>query len=111
MRLLLVGILVFLPLTAQAENIDKLSANESDPSPVFDPFSVKNLGDPNSVINELGLYGNPYSPASATNFEAITALSRYDQGRQSTKLYNPDWLRNPFGHYGTPYSPNQFNNR
>jgi hypothetical protein len=111
MRLLLVGILVFLPLAAQAENIDKLSANESDPSPVFDPFSVKNLGDPNSVINELGLYGNPYSPASATNFEAIPASSRYDQGRLSTNLYNPDWLRNPFGHYGTPYSPNQFNNR
>ncbi len=55
MRLLLVGILVFLPLTAQAENIDNLSTNESDPSPVVDPFSVKNLGDPNSAINELGL--------------------------------------------------------
>lgn len=111
MRLLLVGILAFLPLTAQAENIDNLSTNESDPSPVVDPFSVKNLGDPNSVINELGLYGNPYSPASATNFEAITALSRYDQGRQSTKLYDPDWLSNPFGHYVTPSSPNQLNNR
>ena len=111
MRLLLVGILVFLPLTAQAENIDTLSANESGPSPVFDPFSVKNLGDPNSAINELGLYGNPYSPASATNFEAIPTLSRYDQGRQSTKLYDPDWLRNPFGHYGHPYSPNPLDNR
>jgi hypothetical protein len=111
MRLLLVGILVFLPLTTQAENIDTLSANESDPSPVFDPFSVKNLGDPNSAINEVGLYGNPYSPASATNFEAIPTLSRYDQGRQSTKLYDPDWLRNPFGHYGHPYSPNPLDNR
>ncbi len=111
MRLLIVCILAFLPLTAQAEHIDNLSANESDPSPVFDPFSVKNLGDPNSVINELGLYGNHYSPASTTNFEAITTLSRYDQGRQNTNLYNPDWLHNPFGHYGNPYSPNQFNNR
>jgi hypothetical protein len=110
MRLLLVGILVFLPLTAQAENIDNRSTNESDPSPVVDPFSVKNLSDPNSVINELGPYGNPYSPASATNLEAITTLSRYDQG-QSTKIYDPDWLHNPFGHYSTPYSPNQFNNR
>lgn len=111
MRLLLAGILAFLPLTAQAKNIDNLSANEPASSPVVDPFSVKNLGDPDSVINELGLYGNPYSPASATNFETITTLSRYDQGRQNTKLYDPDWLRNPFGHYGTPYSPNQFNNR
>jgi hypothetical protein len=59
----------------------------------------------------LGLYGNPYSPASATNFEASTALSSYDQARQSTTLYNPDWLSNPFGHYGSPYSPNQFNDR
>ena len=111
MRLLLVGIFAFLPLTAQAEPIDNLSANESDPSPVVDPFSLKNLGDPNSAINELGLYGNPYSPASATNFEATTALSRYAQGRQSTTLYNPDWLRNPFGHYGNPYSPNPLDNR
>ena len=111
MRLLLVGILVFLPLTAQAENIDNRSTNESDPSPVVDPFSVKNLGDLNNVINELGPYGNPYSPASSTNFEAITALFRYDQARQSTKPYDPDWLHNPFDHYSTPYSPNQFNNR
>ena len=111
MRLLLVGILAFLPLTAQAENIDNPGANESDPGPVFDPFSVKNLSDPNSVISEFGLYDNPYNPASATNFEAITALSSYDQARQSTTLYNPDWLSNPFGHYGNPYSPNQFNDR
>jgi hypothetical protein len=111
MRLLLVGILAFLPLTAQAENIDYLSTNESDPIPVVDPFSVKNLGDPNSVINESGLYGNPYSPASATNFEAFATPPPYGQGRQNTKHYDPDWLRNPFGHYGTPYSPNQFNNR
>jgi hypothetical protein len=111
MRLLLVGILAFLPLTAQAENIDNLSANESDPSPVVDPFIAKTPDYPDRVINGLGLYDNPYSPASATNFEAIPASSRYDQGRLSTNLYNPDWLRNPFGHYGTPYSPNQFNDR
>jgi hypothetical protein len=111
MRLLLAGILAFLPLTAQAENIDNLSANESDPIPVVDPFSVKNIGAPNNVINELGPYGNPYSPASSTNFEAITALSPYDQGQQNTKPNDPDWLRNPFDHYVTPYSPNQFHNR
>jgi hypothetical protein len=111
MRLLLVGILAFLPLTAQAENIDNLSANESDPSPVVDPFSAKTSDYPDRIINGLGLYGSPYSPASATNFEATTALSRYDQSRQSSNLYDPDWLRNPFGHYGAPYSPNQFNNR
>ena len=111
MRLLLIGILAFLPLTAQAETIENLSANELDPSPVADPFIVMGPDDPDSVINEVGPYGNPYSPASATNFEAFTTPSLYGQVRQNTKSYDPDWLRNPFGHYGHPYSPNQLSNR
>jgi hypothetical protein len=111
MRLLLIGILAFLPLTAQAENIKNLSANEPDPSPVADPFSTMGPDDPDSVINEVGPYGNPYSPASATNFEAFATPSLNGQAQQNTKPYYPDWLNNPFGHYGNPYSPNQFSSR
>jgi hypothetical protein len=111
MRLLLACILAFLPLTAQAEATDALSATEFDPATIIDPFMAPPPDDPDSLIDEVGPYGNPYSPSSATNFEAIPASSRYNQGRLSTNLYNPDWLRNPFGHYGNPYSPNQFSNR
>jgi hypothetical protein len=116
MKLLLAGVLALLPLTAQAESLGNLSANE------FDPNSVANLAgagipnDPDSVINDVGPYGNPYSPSSATNFEAITALPLYDrdgndQGWLSTNLYDPDWISNPYGRYGNPYSPNAIDNR
>jgi hypothetical protein len=111
MRLLLACILAFLPLTAQAEAIDTLSATEFDPATIIDPFMAPPPDDSDSPINEWSPYGNPYSPSSATNFERISAPSSYDPGRQSATLYNPDWLSNPFGHYGNPYSPNQFSNR
>lgn len=111
MRLLLACVLALLPMAAQAENIDKLGANESDQMSGTEPFIAKNSDDPNSAINELGLYGNPYNPASATNFEALPESSMYDPGQLNTNFYNPDWLSTPFGHYGTPYSPHQFNNR
>jgi hypothetical protein len=111
MRLLLACLLVLLPLTAQAEYTDSLRTEELIPNPVSDPFSAQNRDDPDSPLNQWGPYGNPYSPASATNFEAIPAPMLYDPDRLNATLYNPDWLSNPFGHYGHPYSPNQFNNR
>jgi hypothetical protein len=111
MRLLLACVLTLLPLAAQAEYTDNHRTNEFDPHSVTDPFIAGMPNDPDSPLNEWGPYGNPYRPASATNFEAIPTLSLYDPNQLSTDLYNPDWLSNPFGHYGHPYSPNQFNNR
>lgn len=111
MRFLLVCILALLPLTAQAENIDNLSANELRPGSVIDPFGERSLDDLDSLLTEWPPYANPYGPSSATNFEAIPALSLYNPARPSPNLYEPDWLSNPFGHYGDPYSPNQFNDR
>lgn len=101
MKLLLAGVLALLPLTAQAESLGNLSASEFDPNSVANPTGAGNPSDPDSVINELGPYGNPYSPTSATNFEAITALP----------LYDPDWISNPYGRYGNPYSPDAIDNR
>jgi len=106
MKLLLAGILVLLPLTAQAEYSDDLRSNESDPNSVAEFFGAENPDDPDSATNKFGPYVNPYSPTSATNFEAITAPFLYDQGRLSASLYDPDWISHPFGRYGNPYSPN-----
>lgn len=111
MRLLLACVLALLPLTAQAEYPDNLSTKELNPSPETDPFGAQSPDDADSPLNEWGPYGNPYSPISATNFEAIPALALYHPGQPSRNVYNPDWLKNPFGHYGNPYSPNQFKDR
>ncbi len=82
MRLLLVGILAFLPLTAQAEHIDDLSANESDSSPVVDPISVKNPDDQDSVINELGLFGrySSHGPSTADRADQSSFWKLSDWG-------------------------------
>jgi hypothetical protein len=110
MKILLVCLLALLPLIAHAEDLGTLSANEVDPNFLPNPFGTGDLSDPNSVTNELGPYGNPYSPSSATNFEGITAPRLSDQegkdrGTLSTNQYNPDSVRNPYGRYGSPYSP------
>ena len=116
MRLLLVCLLALLPLIAHAEDLGTLNANEIDPNLLPDPFGTGNPSDPNSVTNELGPYGNPYSPSSATNFEAINAPRLYDQegndrGRLSVKPYDREWVSNPYGRYGNPYSPDSLNNQ
>ena len=91
MKLLLAGLLALLPLMAHAEDLGTLSANEVDPNFLPNPFGTGNPSDPNSVTNELGPYGNPYSPSSATNFEAITAprLSEQEGNDRGRLSMNP----------------------
>jgi hypothetical protein len=110
MKLLLASLLVLIPITVHAEYLGNLSANEFDQNSITDPFGAENPDDPNSITNEfeLGPYGNPYSPSSATNFEAINAPRLYDQegndrGRLSVKPYDREWVSNPYGWYGNPY--------
>jgi len=109
MGLLLACLLALLPLMAHAEDIGTLSANEVDPNFLPDPFGTGNPSDPNSVTNELGLYGNPYRPSSATNFEAIPAPRLSDQegndrGWLSMNLSDFDSISTSFDRYGIPYS-------
>lgn len=64
----------------------------------------------NSVTNEFGVYGNPYSNQSATNPYATDAPRLYDQqgnyrGKLSTNQYDPASVSNPYGRYGNSYSP------
>ena len=118
MKILLASLLVLIPLTVHAEYLGNLSANEFDPNSIADPSAAENPDDSNNITNEfeLGPYGNPYSPSSATNFEAINAPRLYDQqgndrGRLSVKPYDREWVSNPYGHYRSPYSPDSFKNR
>jgi hypothetical protein len=110
MRLLLAGLLALLPLIAHAEDLGTLSANEVGPNFLPDPFGTGNPSNPNNVTNELGPYGNPYRPSSATNFEAITAPPLSDQegndrGRLSMNQYDPDPVSNPYGRFGDHAAP------
>jgi len=116
MKLLLSTLLVFVPLTVQAEYLGNLSANEFDPDSIANPFGAGNPFSPNSVTNEFGTYGNPFSNHSATNPYATEAPRLYDQqgayrGKLSTNQYDPDSVSNPYGRYGNPYSPDSLNNR
>jgi hypothetical protein len=118
MKLLLTSLLVLIPFTVHAEDLGNLSTNQFDPNSIADPFGAENPDDPNSITNEfeLGPYGNPYSPSSATNFEAINAPRLYDQegndrGRLSVKVYDRDWISNPYARYGNLYSPDLLNNQ
>ena len=69
-KLLLAGILILLPHIAQAESLTCAHAEESEPSLAADPFEAEHHADPHPFF-EPGLYPNPYSPGSPTNFEAL----------------------------------------
>jgi hypothetical protein len=79
MKLLLASLLVLIPFTVQAEYLGDLSANELDPNSIANPFGAGSPFSPNSVTNEFGIYGNPYSNQSATNPYATEAPRLYDQ--------------------------------
>jgi hypothetical protein len=105
MRLLLAGILAFLPLTVQAESPGDRSTNETDQNQITTPSTPGNGDDSDKMLSELWPYGNPYSPESATNFEPLTSASAYDPNRLDTHPQAPDWLNDPFGSHGGLYSP------
>jgi hypothetical protein len=116
MRVILLLSLLCLPLTVQAEYLGNLSANEFDTNSTANPFGAGSPYSSNSVMNEFGVYGNPYSNQSATNPYATEAPRLYDQqgnyrGKLSTNQYDPDSVSNPYGRYGNPYSPDSINNQ
>ncbi len=115
MKLLLASLLVLIPLTVHAEYLGNLSANEFDQNSIANPFGTGNPFVPNSISNEFGRYGNPYSNQSATNPYATDAPMLYDhqgqyRGKLSTNPYDPDSTSNAYGRYGNPYSPDSINN-
>jgi hypothetical protein len=74
MKLLLASLLVFIPFTVHAEYLGNLSANEFDPNSTANPFDAGGPYSANSVTNEFGIYGNPFSNQSATNPYALSHL-------------------------------------
>jgi hypothetical protein len=115
MQVLLLVLLLLLPLTTQAEYLGNLSANEFDANSTANPFCAGSPFSSNSVTNEIGNYGGPFSNQSATTPYATEAPRLYDQqgnyrGKLSTNPYGPDSTSNPYGRYGSPFSPDSINN-
>lgn len=114
MRLFLACIIALLPLTAWAEPAQPDKTDLVDSPVAVDPDSPSDTeytGDQLNDGEQLWQYGNPYSPASATNFELFTTSSSHGQNRFSHKTSEPEWLNDPFGRYGSPYSPDPMNQR
>lgn len=114
MRLLLACILALLSLTAwdgtsAASNPGELDPHSASNPPALDEAKTADITD--NGIQQLGLFDNPYSPTSHTNFEAFTTTSQHDPGRMRPHTYEPEWLNDPFGRYGSPYSPDPMNQR
>ena len=108
MRLFLACIITFLPLTAWTEPAQPDKTNLVDSPVAVDPDSPSDTeytGDQFDGGEQLWPYGNPYSPASATNFEQFITPSSYGQNRLSRNTYEPEWLNAPFVRYGSPSSP------
>src|SRR6185503_14716069 len=97
MKLLLASLFLLIPLTVHAEDLGNLSANAFDPNSSANPYGAGNPFLPNSITNEFGRYGSPYSNQSATNPYATDAPRLYDQqGNYRGKLSeNPMILIRP----------------
>jgi hypothetical protein len=89
MRFLLAGILAFLLLNTQAASSDCTNIVEPGSCAETDLSNAEPHVAPHSLADDLRLSGNPYSPASSTNFEPFIGPYLYIQGQRSIILYDP----------------------
>lgn len=114
MRLFLASIITLLPLMAWAEPAQSDKAGLVDSPVAVDPASPSDseyTGDQLDGDEQLRPYGNPYSPASATNFEPFITSSAYAQNQLRRNAYEPEWFTAPVVRYGNAYSSDQINQR
>jgi hypothetical protein len=119
MRLLLAGILALLPVSVWADTPSTSTTDAFDPQTMADPADPNKAGNADGQdgaidtfsLDQLWPYGNPYSPSSATNFQALIAAPAYRHGQLSPHSYEPEWLNDPFGRYGSLSSPDLMNRR
>jgi hypothetical protein len=86
MRVLLAAILTFLPVVAQGKSFAGMGNDEPDSHLQTDLLPADQ---PGVLTDEFWLSGNPYSPASPTNFEAFLEPYLFVQGREGIMLYDP----------------------
>ena len=114
MRLFLACIITLLPLTAWAEPAQSDKTDLVDSPVAVDPDSPSETEYTDDQLDDgeqLWPYSNPYSPASATNFEPFITSSSYGQNRLSRNASEPEWLTAPVVRYGSPSTPDPMNQR
>ena len=102
MRLFLACIIAFFPLTAWAELVQPDKTDLVDSPVAVDPDSPSETEHTDDQLDDgeqFWQFGNPYSPASATNFEPFITSSSYGQNRLSRNAYEPEWLNAPVVRY------------
>ncbi len=74
MRMLTILVLLLAPIVAHAEDLGNLSANPFDPNSTSNPFGAGSPFAADSINNQFGVYGSPFSNKSANNPYATDAL-------------------------------------
>ncbi|MGE0470130.1 MAG: hypothetical protein Nkreftii_001894 [Candidatus Nitrospira kreftii] len=87
MRFLLAGILGLLPLTIHAASPDCPHIVEPGSATATDRSTTESPVVSPSLEGEVRFSGNPYSPASPTNFEPLIGPYLYVQGQEGIVLY------------------------
>lgn len=96
MRFLLAGILGLLPFTTHAASSDCPHIVEPGSATATDCSATESPVVSPSPEGEVWFSGNPYSPASPTNFELLIGPYLAVQGREGIVLYTPL----SFSHFG-----------
>jgi len=89
MRFLLAGILGLLPLNTQAASFDCANIVAPGSCAATDLSEEEPYVATHGLSDEVRPSGNPYSPASPTNFETLIGPYLYVQGREGIVLYDP----------------------
>jgi hypothetical protein len=113
--LLVIATTMFASCYGYAEYLGDLSTNRFGGNSTANPFGGGNPFNINSVTNQFGPYGSPFSNKSAANPFAADAPRLYDKqgnyrGKLSTNQSDPQSISNPFGQYGSQVSPDSINN-
>lgn len=110
-----IPILLLMSVPSKAQYIGNYSDNHYAPNSTSNIYGAGNPYGANSINNQFGRYGSPFSNQSVSNPYATDAPKLYDQngnyhGKLSSNPYDPDSVSNPYGRYGSQYSSNSINN-
>ena len=110
---LVFALLISTPVVGQ-EYLGQWSGNQFSPNSTSNPYGA---GSPygNTITNQFGNYGSPYSNQSVNNPFATNAPKLYDnqgnyRGKLSSNPFDSDSISNPYGKYGNPFSSDSVNN-
>lgn len=115
LEIIVIFLVLIMSESAKAQYIGNYSDNQYAPNSTSNPYGAGNPYGANSINNQFGRYGSPFSNQSVNNPYATDAPRLYDQngnyhGKLSSNRYDPESVSNPYGRYGSQFSPDSINN-